>query len=228
MLYRRGHPGIVVFCCLSGLAAQTSALARARGATGGWSFSETRAAPLTRTRAAAANFKLVSGPRARIRRLLNRAARHYRISPRLVRAVARQESDFHPRAVSSKGALGVMQLMPRTARELRVARPFDAAQNIDGGVRFLRDLLARYHGNRRLALAAYNAGPGAVDRFGGIPPYAETQHYIRAILQHLRPPPASAAARPAARISPARPQPAAPPIVLSRSSEGGWVFSNTD
>ncbi len=233
-------------CCLALLAGQTlaqrsagagaGALLRARPAAQAWSFSEIRSsAPASQSdnsprRAAhsSAPSRLASRPQARIRRLLNRSARRYRVNPKLVRAVARQESDFLPRVVSSKGAMGVMQLMPQTARELRVRRPFDAADNIDGGVRFLRDLLLRYHGNRRLALAAYNAGPGAVDRFGGIPPYSETQHYVRAILKHLGPQPSTPAARRAARRSPLLRKTAAPrPIWQSRDRRGAWVFSNT-
>lgn len=170
------------------------------------------------------------GPR-RIRRLLDRAARHYRVSPRLVRAVARQESDFLPRAVSAKGAMGVMQLMPETARELRVSRPFNAAENIDGGVRFLRDLLARYHGNRRLALAAYNAGPEAVDHYRGVPPYPETRGYVRSILAHVRPAPAASAAHPRPKLMSGQPlrSPAGPrlPIVCRHGRGGRLIFSNT-
>ncbi len=224
------------------LAAQSAAgVQRARNASGVWSFAEIRAlpaaAPATAVNHAApasdpapagapAAAAAHGGPQARIRRLLDRAARRYRLSPRLVRAVARQESGFLPRALSTKGAMGVMQLMPGTARALRVRRPFDAAQNIDGGVRFLRDLLARYHGNRRLALAAYNAGPGAVDRYRGVPPYRETRGYVRAILAHLRLPASSGGG---SRLAAERPRKrSAPPVVLRRGARGSLIFSNTD
>lgn len=109
------------------------------------------------------------------------AARHG-VDARLVEAVVRVESGGNPRAVSPKGALGLMQLMPARATMLGVADVFDPRANLDGGVRHLRDLLARYAGNVRLALAAYNAGEEAVRRFGGIPPYRETQEYVRKVL----------------------------------------------
>lgn len=125
--------------------------------------------------------------RRRIRRLLHQAARRYALDPRLVVEVARQESDFDPRSVSRKGAMGVMQLMPATARALGVRDPFNAAENIAAGARYLRALLRLYRGNVRLSLAAYNAGPGAVARYGDtIPPYRETRSYVRVITRRLR------------------------------------------
>jgi Transglycosylase SLT domain/Domain of unknown function (DUF4124) len=109
------------------------------------------------------------------------AARHG-VNADLVEAVIRVESAFNPRAVSNKGAQGLMQLMPRTASALGVRNVFDPYQNIDGGVRHLRYLLDRYPGNVSLALAAYNAGEKAVDHYRGIPPYAETTQYVQRIL----------------------------------------------
>jgi hypothetical protein len=108
------------------------------------------------------------------------AARHH-VDPSLVRSVVKVESNFNPNAVSRKGAMGLMQLMPSTARSLNVANPFDPAQNVDAGVRHLRKLLDSYGGNVRLSLAAYNAGSGAVARSAGVPHFRETQDYIRRI-----------------------------------------------
>jgi len=108
------------------------------------------------------------------------AARH-NVDPNLVRAVIRVESNFNSNAVSRKGAMGLMQLMPKTARELRVKNPFDPEQNVDAGVRHLKYLLENYNGDVNLTLAAYNAGEGAVRRNRGVPRFAETQDYVRRI-----------------------------------------------
>lgn len=106
-------------------------------------------------------------------------SRRHGIRPDLVRAVVQVESAFNPYARSPKGALGLMQLMPATAREFGVSNPFNPAENVRGGVAYLRQLLDRYGNNEQLALAAYNAGPGAVDKYGeSIPPYRETQDYV--------------------------------------------------
>lgn len=107
------------------------------------------------------------------------------VDPALLAAVARQESGYDPRAVSPAGAQGLMQLMPATARGLGVSDPFDPAQAIDGAARMMHDLIGRF-GHVDLALAAYNAGPGAVTRYGGIPPYPETQNYVHSVLGMMR------------------------------------------
>lgn len=108
------------------------------------------------------------------------AARH-NVDPNLVRAVVKVESNFNSNAVSRKGAMGLMQLMPSTARSLKVNNPFDPEQNVDAGVRHLKQLLENYGGDVNLTLAAYNAGSGAVARSAGVPHYAETQNYVRRI-----------------------------------------------
>src|SRR5262249_57659739 len=107
-------------------------------------------------------------------------ARH-NVDPNLVRALVKVESNFNPNAISRKGAMGLMQLMPQTARQLNLTNPFDPQQNVDAGVRHLKQLLESYGGDVRLSLAAYNAGSGAVSRSRGIPHFAETQNYVRRI-----------------------------------------------
>lgn len=116
--------------------------------------------------------------------LFGKAAAKYGVDAELLATVAKHESSFNPRAVSPAGAQGLMQLMPGTARGLGVADPFDPAQAIDGAARLLRDL-KREFGRTDLALAAYNAGPGAVHKYNGIPPYPETQNYVRSIMSDL-------------------------------------------
>ena len=112
---------------------------------------------------------------------ISNTARNYSVDPALVRAVIHAESAFKPRAKSSAGALGLMQLMPATAREMGVTNPLSPEDNIRGGVRYLAWLLQKTRGNTTLATAAYNAGPGAVERHNGIPPYEETRTYVRRV-----------------------------------------------
>ena len=111
------------------------------------------------------------------------AASKHNVDPNLVRAVIKVESNFNPNAVSRKGAMGLMQLMPQTARQLRVTNPFDPEQNVDAGVRHLKQLMESYGGDVKLTLAAYNAGQGAVARSAGVPHFAETRNYVKRITQ---------------------------------------------
>jgi soluble lytic murein transglycosylase-like protein len=113
--------------------------------------------------------------------LISDAAKQHGVDPRLVAAVARRESAFNPNAISRVGACGIMQLMPATARFLGVANVFDAKENVFGATRYLRTLLDTFHGDLDLTLAAYNAGPGAVQRYGGVPPFAETRAYVKVV-----------------------------------------------
>jgi soluble lytic murein transglycosylase-like protein len=119
---------------------------------------------------------------SRYAEIITRAAEKYQLRPELLRAVITAESNFNPNAVSRRGAQGLMQLMPGTAAALGVGNPFDPEQNIFGGARYLRQQLDRFDGDESLALAAYNAGPGAVTRYHGVPPFPETHQYITRVL----------------------------------------------
>ena len=117
--------------------------------------------------------------------IFKEASSIYGVSENLLKAVAKAESNFNPKAVSKAGAIGVMQLMPATARALGVTDPYDARQNIMGGAKYLKENLERFGGNVNLALAAYNAGPNSVQKYGGIPPYKETQNYVKTVTSYM-------------------------------------------
>lgn len=121
-------------------------------------------------------------PSAQIDKLVSANAANWNVDPDLVKAVIANESGFNANATSSTGAQGLMQLEPATAASVGVTDPYDPAQNVAGGTRYLRGLLDRFHNDPRLAVAAYNAGPGAVEKYNGVPPYAETQNYVQNVL----------------------------------------------
>jgi soluble lytic murein transglycosylase-like protein len=224
-----------------------SAGSRARAATPSpsrlvyWSSTEHRFKPVptsgavmraARSAASEVNNYLLDG-RAQFHPTLNRAftqqdidaaidaaaARHH-VDPSLVRSVVKVESNFNPNAVSRKGAMGLMQLMPSTARSLNVSNPFDPAQNVDAGVRHLRKLLDSYGGNVRLSLAAYNAGAGAVARSAGVPHFRETQDYVRRITNLY-----NGGSEPAAHIFGS---PVHEPVHMERDARGVLYISNTE
>ena len=219
---------------------RTEAAATVRSPLMYWSVTDHRFKPVPTSgavmraaRSAASEVNTYLDGRAQTHQTLNRAftqqdieaaidaaAARHNVDPSLVRSVVKVESNFNPNAVSRKGAMGLMQLMPSTARSLNVSNPFDPQQNVDAGVRHLRKLLDSYGGNVRLSLAAYNAGSGAVARSAGVPHFRETQNYVRRITNLY-----NGGSEPGSHIfgSPVR-----EPVVVQRDARGVLHMSNTD
>ncbi len=152
-----------------------------------------------------------------IDRFIHEAAARHKVDPNLVRSLVQVESNYNPNAVSRKGAMGLMQLMPATAHQYDVNNPFDARQNVEAGVRHLKGLLDNFGGNVPLSLAAYNAGKGAVERNGGIPPYSETQNYVKRITHLMGTGPLDARFSNLSR-----------PVLVHRDERGHLFITNTE
>jgi len=221
-------------------ASRTEAWTPSRSGLVYWSVTEHRFKPVPTSgavmraaRSAASEVNTYLDGRAQTHQTLNRAftaqdidaaidqaAARHNVDPSLVRSVVKVESNFNPNAVSRKGAMGLMQLMPSTARSLNVSNPFDPQQNVDAGVRHLRRLLDSYGGDVRLSLAAYNAGSGAVARSAGVPRFRETQNYVRRITNLY-----SGGSEPGSYIFG---NPVHEPVHVHRDARGVLYISNTE
>jgi soluble lytic murein transglycosylase-like protein len=161
-------------------------------------------------------------PTPEISHLVEQAANRVQVDPQLVHAIIKVESEYDPKAVSRKGAMGLMQLIPETAQRFGVENPFNPKQNIEGGVSYLKHLLNRYGGDLSLSLAAYNAGEGAVERFGGIPSFAETKGYVQKVTNIYQ------TASPQSGTNAAGSKPLPPPITRYVDERGVVHYSNVE
>jgi len=163
-----------------------------------------------------------SPPPPEISHLVEQTASRLRVDPQLVHAIIKVESEYHPQAVSRKGAMGLMQLIPETAQRFGVANPFNPKENIEGGVSYLKHLLDLFRGDLSLSLAAYNAGEAAVQRFGGIPSFAETQNYVRKVTDIYQ------SVSPQSGTYPSGNKPQAPAITRYVDERGVVHYSNVE
>lgn len=197
--------------------ANTASMQAARSAAAEVSYFVRESAQSANARIVAANFRGHQASQEDIDASIVMAAARHNVDPNLVRAVVKVESNFNSNAVSRKGAMGLMQLMPATARQLNLKNPFDPDQNVDAGVRHLKKLLENYGGDVNLTLAAYNAGSGAVARSAGIPRFAETQNYVRRITNLYY-----------GGFDLAPSGPSRDPVRVQRDARGVLYISNTD
>ena len=154
--------------------------------------------------------------------LVEQTASRHQIDPQLVQAIIKVESEYDPQAVSAKGAVGLMQLIPETAHRFGIENPFDPKENIEGGVSYLKHLLDLYRGDLPLSLAAYNAGEGAVQRFGGIPSFTETRDYVQKVTNIYQ------SVSPQSGANPAGNKPQASPIIRYVDERGVVHYSNVE
>ncbi|MGD1105107.1 MAG: lytic transglycosylase domain-containing protein [Terriglobia bacterium] len=159
---------------------------------------------------------------ANINQLVEQAASRFQVDPELIHAIIRVESGYDPKAVSSKGAMGLMQLIPATAQRFGVANPFDPKQNLEGGVNYLKYLMGLFGGDLTLSLAAYNAGEHSVQRWGGIPAIPETQNYVRKVTNIYQPGDAPASAKTTPK------EPPKPPIIRYVDEYGVVHYTNVE
>lgn len=176
---------LVMLCCLTPLSSARGDIYGFKDEHGVWHFTNVPSDPRYRL------YMKTSGLRARpyiakYEEIIKRASRRFGVDPHLIKAIIKAESSFEPDAISKSGAQGLMQLMPATARDMKVSDPFDPEQNILGGTKYLSLLLKRFKRNRRLAVAAYNVGATTVDKCNGIPPIPQTKRFVERVMAYYR------------------------------------------